>query len=83
VGGDRRVNQPVSIERLQTAILVWETTMDLYKDGMESIKRNHRLTWWMRPGYWANEKQYHKLFTGLIRRRIQLQTAIKEKESSK
>lgn len=77
------IHDPVSVEGLQRAILVWETMRDRYLYNMGEIRKHHRLTWWFRKDYWKNEKLFHKHFTGVIKRRTQLQTAIKEKESFK
>jgi hypothetical protein len=57
--------------------------MEVHHEKMKEIKQNHKLTWWLRKKYWGHESAYHKSFTALIRRRVQLQTAIKEKESSR
>lgn len=77
------IHDPVSVEGLQRAILVWETMQECYKMNMKEIRRQYRLTWFLRRAYWRNEKRYINGFQGLIKRRTQLQTAIKEKESSK
>lgn len=69
---------PVSPEKLQKAILIWEAAMEVYRDNMKGIKKAHKLTWWLRKKYWVNERMFHKSFTALIHRRIQLQTALKE-----
>ena len=73
---------PVSLERLQDAIVVWEAAMGIFKSNMEEIKSKHKLTWWARKEYWANERLFHKYFTAIIKRRIQLQTAIKDQKES-
>lgn len=75
------IREPVNVEGLQRAIVIWETLMHGYKGNMDAIKKRHKLTWWARPSYWQNEKGFHKGFTALIKRRIELQTAIKEKEN--
>lgn len=67
----------LSIPRLKKAIVIWEECMNIYKENMARIKREHKLTWWARPSYWANENAFSKSFQALIKRRIQLQTAIK------
>lgn len=72
---------PINTERLQEAIVTWEATMNFFKQNMEDIKAAHKLTWWSRKDYWANEKLFHKYFTAIIKRRIQLQTALKERNS--
>jgi len=77
------IHEPVSIEGLQRAILIWETMRDRYKSNMQSIRSRHKITWFMRRDYWKNERLFHQHFTGVIRRRIQLQTAIKQKESNR
>ena len=76
------MKEPVNIESLQRAIAIWETALDCYKENMARIKREHKLTWWFRADYWANERAFHKSFTALIQRRIQLQTAIKERNNN-
>jgi hypothetical protein len=76
------IHEPVSVESLQRAILIWETTRDLYLDNMAQIKRDRKITWFLRPSYWRNERYYHRSFTAIIRRRIQLQTAIKNQKES-
>lgn len=76
------VSEPISIERLQKAILIWDEMMNCYQRNMADIKTEHKLTWWARPSYWTNEKMFHRSFTGLIKRRIQLQTAIKEQKET-
>lgn len=76
------LHEKVSVEKLQKAILIWEAAMEVYKDNMKDIKNAHRLTWWLRRKYWVNERMFHKSFTALIRRRIQLQTAIKDQKES-
>lgn len=72
----------VSVERLEKAIVIWETVMDSYKYSMKQMKERHPWTWWARKSYWGYERAYHKSFTALIRRRIQLQTAIKNQKES-
>lgn len=76
------IREPVSIGGLQRAIAVWETCLDVYKGNMQEIRKRHRFTWWLKASYWANERAFHKSFTALIRRRIQLQTAIKNQKES-
>lgn len=71
------LREPINIEGLQRAILVWETMRDRYKLNMGEIRSKHKLTWFLRSDYWKNEKLFHSHFTGVIKRRIQLQTAIK------
>lgn len=73
----------VSIEGLSRAIKVWESVMRAHEKSMKDIKKARPVTWFFSRKYWQHEREFHKLFTGLIRRRIQLQTAIKEKESSR
>lgn len=73
---------PVSIERLEKAILIWEAMAEQYKTNMRTIKSNCRFTWWFRPVYWRNERYFNKSFGGLIKRRIQLQTAIKAQKEN-
>ena len=72
----------VNVERLAKAIIIWETVRDSYQWSMKGIREKHRWTWWARKEYWKNEKMYHKYFTGVIRRRIELQTAIKNQKES-
>lgn len=76
------IHEQVNVERLRNAILIWETTRDLYLANMAQIKRDHKFTWFLRPSYWRNERYYHKSFTAIIRRRIQLQTAIKNQKEN-
>lgn len=76
-------NRPVNIEGLQRAILVWETMRDRYKFNMGEIRSKHKLTWFLRRDYWKNEKFFHRHFTGVIKRRIQLQTALKERNNER
>lgn len=76
------MKEPVSIDGLTRAIAIWETAMDCYKENMARIKKAHRFTWWLKVDYWANERAFHKSFTALIQRRIQLQTAIKERNGN-
>jgi hypothetical protein len=76
------IHEPINVESLQRAILIWETARDLYRENMAQIKRDHKVTWFLRPSYWKNERYYHKSFTAIIRRRIQLQTAIKSQKES-
>jgi hypothetical protein len=76
------VREPVNVESLQRAVLIWEIMRDRYKANMAIIRSEHKLTWFLRKDYWNNEKLFHSHFTGVIKRRIQLQTAIKEKENS-
>lgn len=73
------LHEPVNPDRLREAIVMWEAAMGIFKSNMEEIKSKHRLTWWARKQYWANEKLFHKYFTAIIKRRIQLQTALKER----
>lgn len=68
----------ISVERLQKAILIWEAANQCYKDNMAQIKKDHMLTWFLRPSYWKNERYFHRGFTAIIKRRIQLQTAIRQ-----
>lgn len=70
--------EPVSIEGLTRAIKVWEMVNRSYQKNMKDIKEAHKFTWWARKEYWKNERLFHKGFTAIIKRRIQLQTAIKE-----
>lgn len=77
------LHDQVSVEGLKRAIMVWETSLDIYKQNMADIRSKHKLTWWARTTYWANERCFHKSFTALIRRRIQLQTAIRDQKESK
>lgn len=72
----------VNVESLQRAILIWEEIMDAYKGNMIQIRKDHKLTWFFRYTYWKNERYYAKSFVALIQRRIELQTAIKQKESA-
>lgn len=72
----------VNVERLQKAILIWEAAMEVHHEKMKEIKQSHKLTWWARRKYWGQERAYHKSFTALIRRRVQLQTAIKNQKES-
>lgn len=48
----------------------------------EEFKNKHRLTWWIRPGFWKLDNyrinQHRKVLTA----RIKLATAEKEKENS-
>lgn len=72
----------VSVEGLTRAIKVWEGMMRAHKNRMEDIKKARRVTWFFSREYWKNEKEFHKLFTALIKRRIQLQTAIRDQKES-
>lgn len=76
------VREPVNVESLQRAIRIWETCLDIYLQNIKDIKTKHKLTWWARPSFWHNDNAYSRSFQALIKRRIQLQTAIKEKENS-
>lgn len=76
------LREPVSIDGLQRAIRIWEEMVAQYKQNMDDIKKAHKITWWLRWSFWKNDKYYHVGYTGLISRRIQLQTAIKAKESA-
>lgn len=73
----------INTERLQKAIVIWQECLNCYKNNMIQIKKDHKLTWWFRPSYWANEKAFSKSFQALIKRRIQLQTAIKQQGENK
>lgn len=77
------IRQPVSVDGLTRAIKVWELVNKAHQKNMKDIKAAHKLTWWARKDYWRNERAFHKGFTAIIKRRIQLATAIKEKENSK
>lgn len=70
------MREPVNVESLERAIAIWSVALEVYKENMARIKSQHKLTWWARSSYWANEKMFHRSFTALIKRRIQLQTAI-------
>lgn len=72
------IREPVSPEKLEKAIRIWEVMIDGYKGNMKAIKRRYPLTWWARPSYWHNDRGFSKSFKALVQRRIQLQTAIKE-----
>jgi hypothetical protein len=72
----------INVEGLQRAILIWETANQCYKDNMAQIKKDHMLTWFLRPAYWKNERYFHRGFTAIIKRRIQLQTAIKNQKEN-
>lgn len=74
------MTRDINVEVLQRAIGVWEVMMNAYKDNMTQIRKEHKLTWFMRYAYWKNERYYHKSFVALIHRRIELQTAIKESQ---
>jgi len=76
-------HEPINVESLERAIAVWTIMLDCYKQNMANIKSNNRFTWWLRPVYWRNERAFHKSFTGLIKRRIQLQTALKERNNER
>ena len=76
------IQEKINVESLQRAILIWETMRDTYRGNMDRIKSEHKLTWFLRPAYWANEKGFHKSFTGIIKRRVQLQTAIKNQKEN-
>lgn len=76
------IREPVNIERLQKAIAIWEVMIDGYRGNMKAIKNRHKFTWWFRPSYWANDRDFSRNFKALINRRIQLQTAIKNQKES-
>lgn len=74
------MTRDVNVSVLQRSILIWEEVMFAYKANMDQIRKNHRLTWFLRWNYWKNERYYAKSFVALIQRRIELQTAIKEQK---
>lgn len=76
------MSRDVNVVTLQRAIGVWEVMMNAYKGNMTQIRKDHKLTWFLRYSYWKNERYYAKSFVALIHRRIELQTAIKQKESA-
>jgi hypothetical protein len=76
------MTRDVNVAVLQRSIGVWEVMMNAYKDNMTQIKKDHKVTWFFRYSYWKNERYYAKSFVALIQRRIELQTAIKQKESA-
>lgn len=73
----------IDVGAFERAVRIWQEMTNRYKSNIEQIKKDHRFTWMFRPSYWQNERYYHKSFVALINRRVQLQTAIKEKESSR
>lgn len=75
-------HEPVNVERLQKAIVVWETVIRQYRTNTKDIKARHKLTWWLRKDFWKNDKAFSKGFKALINRRTQLQTAIKNQKES-
>lgn len=76
------VTRDVNVAVLQRSIVIWEEMMNAYKGNMTQIRQDHKLTWFFRYNYWKNERYYAKSFVALIHRRIELQTAIKQKESA-
>lgn len=76
------MTRDVNVEVLQRSILIWQEMMNCYKENMDQIKKDHKLTWFLRFSYWQNERYYAKSFVALIERRMNLQTAIKQKESA-
>jgi len=72
----------INVERLQKAILIWDAANQCYKENMAQIKRDHPFSWFLRSSYWRNERYFHRGFTALINRRIQLQTAIKNQKEN-
>lgn len=78
----RTLPDEVSVTSLERAIRIWEEMIRTYKQNMLDIKSAHMFTWWLRPSYWHNEKALNKSFGGLIRRRVELQTAIKAQKEN-
>ena len=77
------MREQINIESLERAIRIWEEMINCYRDNMAAIKREHRLTWWLRWDFWKNDKYFHVAYTGLISRRIQLQTAIRDQRKER
>lgn len=73
------IHEPVSPEKLSVAIVIWEELVNHYKENMSRIRKEHKFTWFFRREYWKNESKYNIGFRALIVRRVQLQTAIKDK----
>ncbi len=69
----------INTEQLQKAIVVWQAMIEQFKKEKDDFKANHKLTWWLRREFWKLDDRYFKAHGALIKRRIQLQTAIKAK----
>jgi len=76
------MTRDVNVSVLERSIGIWQQMMFAYKANMVQIRSDHKFTWFLRWSYWKNERYYAKSFVALIQRRIELQTAIKQKESA-